>query len=456
MPNNYVLLETIALTQSAASVTFDNLPTSGYTDLKVVASARADAVDGGTASWMSTLIRINGSSTGSHSFIYGTGSGAFASSNGSTIWTYTVGSNATANTFGSFEFYLPNYRSTTQFKSYSVDAVTENNATLSGLWMDAGLVSNNAAVTSLGFATNTGNFVAGSTFSLYGIAALNTTPILAPKATGGNIVANDGTFWYHAFTSSGNFVPQVGLTADLLVVAGGGGGSYYFGSGAGAGGLLTFTGQSLLNGTNYNCIVGAGGSGATSGSANTGNDSQFGALTLVKGGGGGQIYDAGNGINGGSGSGAVSSSTNRTGGSPTTGQGFAGGNVVGGLTGFYPNAGGGGAGGVGESITSGSDAGGDGGVGLTSALTNAMGAATNLGQLSSSNYYFAGGGGAGSFGGGGVGAGGLGGGGAGSAGTGTAGTANTGGGGGAAGSINTSNLGGRGGSGVIIIRYPIA
>jgi hypothetical protein len=40
MPNNYVLLETIALTQAAASVTFDNLPTSGYTDLKVVISAR--------------------------------------------------------------------------------------------------------------------------------------------------------------------------------------------------------------------------------------------------------------------------------------------------------------------------------------------------------------------------------------------------------------------------------
>jgi hypothetical protein len=43
MPNNMILLETIALTQSAASVTFDNLPTSGYTDLKIVISARTEA-----------------------------------------------------------------------------------------------------------------------------------------------------------------------------------------------------------------------------------------------------------------------------------------------------------------------------------------------------------------------------------------------------------------------------
>ena len=451
MPNNYVLLETIALTQSAASVTFDNLPTSGYTDLKIVVSA---ATNGGSGSDQ-TLIKFNGSTTGYSARLLG-GTGSAASS--VTIANYAMPNNTTgqtANTFNNGEIYIPNYRASNN-KSYSADGAQENNATAAYMWMTAGLWSNTAAITSIQLYTSADSYIAGSTFSLYGIAALGTTPVTAPKATGGNIVANDGTYWYHAFTSSGYFVPQVGLTADVLVVAGGGGGSYYHGSGAGAGGLLTFTGQSLTSGTNYNCTVGAGGSGATGGSANTGNDSQFGALTLVKGGGGGQTYAVGNGVNGGSGSGATSSSTNKVGGSPTTGQGYAGGDVTGGLTGYYPNAGGGGAGGVGGSITSGSQAGGSGGIGLTSALTNAMGAATNLGQLSSSNYYFAGGGGAGSFGGGGVGSGGLGGGGAGSAGTGTAGTPNTGGGGGAGGSISTSNLGGAGGSGVIIIRYPIA
>jgi hypothetical protein len=42
MPANYVLLERIELNASAASVTFSNIPQSGYTDLKVVVSARSD------------------------------------------------------------------------------------------------------------------------------------------------------------------------------------------------------------------------------------------------------------------------------------------------------------------------------------------------------------------------------------------------------------------------------
>jgi len=47
MAENYVLLETINLTQTASSITFDNLPTSGYTDLKVVASIRGDRAGDG-------------------------------------------------------------------------------------------------------------------------------------------------------------------------------------------------------------------------------------------------------------------------------------------------------------------------------------------------------------------------------------------------------------------------
>ncbi len=35
MPNNYVLLERTELAASAASVTFANIPQTGYTDLKI-------------------------------------------------------------------------------------------------------------------------------------------------------------------------------------------------------------------------------------------------------------------------------------------------------------------------------------------------------------------------------------------------------------------------------------
>jgi hypothetical protein len=456
MPNNYILLETIALTQSAASVTFDNLPTSGYTDLKIVASARttvASNVEGSS-------ITFNGSNT--YATRFAQGDGGSASSGTQTILNALLfnGANATANTFGNSEMYIPNYRSTNQ-KSVSGDGVSENNATQAFAGLFAASASLTSAITSITIAgNNSGSFVAGSIFSLYGIAALGTTPVLAPKATGGNIVANDGTYWYHAFTSSGNFVPQVGLTADVLVVAGGGGGAYD-GGGGGAGGVLGFASQSLSI-QNYNCTIGAGGTGGlTLGSplGTNGVDSQFAALTLVKGGGyGGSSEQAPTNfppnIGGSGGGGARYNTPAQTGAAGISGQGNAGGNGV-----FtapqYGAGGGGGKGTVGSNGTS--TAGGAGGAG-TDSVTNwgalsSVFTATNLGV----SGFIGGGGGGGTYVAGTQGVGGSGGGGNGStsATAGTAGTANTGGGGGA-GAGATNLIGRSGGSGVILIRYPIA
>ena len=438
MPNNYILLETIALTQSAASVTFDNLPTSGYTDLKIVISART--ADTGLV-YDGLKVVFNGVTTGySDRLIYSEatayGSATFTSG-ASTRFQYAATNASTANTFGNTEIYIPNYRSS-NFKSTLSDSATENNATASLLGLNAGLWSNTAAITSIAISTNSGaNLLANSTFSLYGIAALGTTPVIAPKATGGNIVANDGTYWYHAFTSSGNFVPQTGLTADVLVIAGGGGGGRSFGGGGGAGGLLAFTSQALANGTNYACTIGAGGAnqGGSAFAGNNGNDSQFASLTLVKGGGGGG-YDAGGGVgsngkNGGSGGGGSRVGFG-TGGAPTTGQGFRGGNQTG--TG---GTGGGGAGATGQDLSGSSGTGGNG-----SSAYSTWGIATNTGQNVSGTRWYAGGGG------GQAGAGGNGGGGQnidGQPSTVANGTANTGGGGGGD-TVNSS-----GGSGIIIV-----
>jgi hypothetical protein len=156
----------------------------------------------------------------------------------------------TANTFSNGEIYIPNYTSS-NYKSYSADSVTENNATTSFATMLAGLWSNTSAINSITMVLGSGASIAtGSTFSLYGLAAVSTTPAIAPKADGGNVIATDGTYWYHAFLSNGTFTPQVGLSADVLVVAGGGGGgSYAVGGGGGAGGLRVLTSQSLVNAT---------------------------------------------------------------------------------------------------------------------------------------------------------------------------------------------------------------
>jgi len=274
------------------------------------------------------------------------------------------------------------------------------------------------------------------------------TPSALPSVSGGTLYS-DSTYYYRAFTSTGNLVvSNASLTADILVVAGGGG---TMAGGGGAGGLLTFSSQSISTGT-YTCTIGSGGAGVSGNSAGAGKgvNSQFGALTAAIGGGAGGGAGAATYKDGGSGGGAGDNGAAGTyKGLGTSGQGNDGGEGV--ASSPYPGGGGGGAGGAGTTA-SGANSAGNGGIGATSALINAIGAATGLGQLSGGNYYFAGGGGA-SFHDSGTtpGTGGLGGGGNGANGNGTNGTANTG--GGAGGGLAGSATGGTGGSGIIIVRY---
>ena len=422
----------------AASVT---LPATGtipqtYTDLKVVVSSRS-ARGGGQVS-DGVAIQFNGS-TSNLSMRYLDGNGSAASSSTDTaIWTRTSASGATASTFGNAEFYIPNYTSS-NFKSVSVDGVSENNATSAFAMLSAGLWSNTAAITSIRLVSiNAENFVEGSTFYLYGISNVTS----GSKATGG-IVSSDGTYNYHMFPFSGTFTPTTAISADVLVIAGGGGGGGY--GGGGAGGVAYQAGRSL-SATGYSITVGAGGGGTNASGVRgvTGGNSTFDTITANGGGGGGPGDATGN--NGGSGGGG---GYNLGGGTATQG-------TSGGATGYGNNGGQGSA-----TIVSGGGGGGSGaaGAGTTGASTRPSGGdglatwstwaiAT---QTGANNGYYAGGGGGGSTTVGGFG--GLGGGGAGNTGNGAGSNAliNTGSGGGG----GRDQVGGAGGSGLVIIRYAI-
>lgn len=448
---NYVLLDRIELNNTAASVTFDNIPQSGYTDLKIVISGRTNRaleVDG-------INVSFNTGGTYSGRRLYGAGSGTPGSDTTYAGMPFMTAANATANTYGNAEIYIPNYRSSNA-KSFSIDGVGETNATTTYMGLGAGLWSGTGAITTVTLSPETGTaLLAGSTFSLYGIAQVGTTPAIAPKADGGNVIATDGTYWYHAFLSNGTFTPQVGLSCDYLVVAGGGGGGNNNGGGGGAGGLrstVTATGGggslesaiSVAANTNYAITIGAGGASTngttTGGPGFDGTSSTFSTVTSVGGGGGGGYPSNLNGRSGGSG-GGVGNNPTATSGSGTTNQGYRGGtsgNAIGG------GGGGGGAGAVGTNETG--SAAGSGGAGVA---ISTFASATGTGV---SNYY-AGGGGAGTFSGS-YGTGGAGGGGNGAA-TGVAGVVNTGSGGGGSGANSSTNYSGAGGSGIIIIRYAV-
>lgn len=420
--STYTPIATQTVASSTASVTFTSIP-QNYTDLVLVFSG----VGGNNIS-----LQFNGDTSASYSItrIQGDGSTAGSSRYNSVTSMYGPYS-ATQNTT---IWQIPNYTNETLYKT----GLAKGGGAGTQVELYTGLWQKQNPITSITVVTPSANISAGSVISIYGIAAGNSSA----KATGGNIVTTDGSYWYHTFTSSGTFIPSQALTCDYLVVAGGGGGGYDAGGGGGAGGLLTSIGGTPLSLTaqTYIATVGAGGTAGTANRGGNGGNSIFASITATGGGGGGSrtaTYKIG--ANGGSAGGG--SGDGGTGGTASpTGQGNNGGN---GNASYTPGGGGGGAGAVGNNTTSETNPG-SGGNGLSNSITG-----------SSVTYAGGGGGGYNANNNGGTGGGGTG----GRAGTGTsaavAGTANLGGGGGGGSNSSWQINGAQGGSGVIIIRYAV-
>jgi hypothetical protein len=178
MAATYTLISSQVLATSAASVTFSSIPQT-YTDLVLKVSARTDlanptdfidiAINSSTDQTYSTTslsTRTAGSSLG-----YQSTSGSSTYYIGSGISTYTDAASATSSTFGSSEFYFPNYTSSA-YKVISNFSVSENNAVATALMaVGANLRSSTAAITGLKITSDAAaNFVSGSSFYLYGIS----------------------------------------------------------------------------------------------------------------------------------------------------------------------------------------------------------------------------------------------------------------------------------------------
>lgn len=152
----------------ASSITFSSIPQT-YTDLVVRVSARTDR-SGFTYDNIRTY--PNGSSANlSDRYLLGYGSGVVSATDTSGLGAAGAdGASATANTFSNVEVYIPNYTSS-NYKSFSTDAVLENNATDGRQGMTASLWSSTSAITSLQIVPSSGpNFVQYTTAYLYGIS----------------------------------------------------------------------------------------------------------------------------------------------------------------------------------------------------------------------------------------------------------------------------------------------
>ena len=148
---------------STTTYTFSSIP-STYTDLILVSSAQMSGT-GTTGSF-----RFNGDTGSNYSFTYLYGNGTSAASgrqSNQTAGIWDSWADRLSNTmFETDILHIMNYSNTTTYKtalSRSNSSVTTEAAV--NLWRST------AAINSLTVYISTGNFVAGSTFTLYGIQA---------------------------------------------------------------------------------------------------------------------------------------------------------------------------------------------------------------------------------------------------------------------------------------------
>ena len=168
----YTPIASQTLSASASEILFSNIP-QGYTDLIVIVQGRFDSAN----TIREIGFRFNGDSGTNYSSTRIIGDGSTASSDRLTNFNnmrfgVLPAASATASELGNAIFHLQNYSNSTTYKT----VLNRTNYAGTGGWTVAsvGLWRNTAAITSLRIAiseTQTGNFVSGSTFTLYGITA---------------------------------------------------------------------------------------------------------------------------------------------------------------------------------------------------------------------------------------------------------------------------------------------
>lgn len=166
----YEPIATTTLGSAATSHTFSSIP-STYTDLIVVANV------GASTDTEVFSCRVNSDSGSNYSVtgLWGTGSGSGASQRATNETRMSLSRGigvGTANAAMTAIVYFQNYANTSVNKTV-LARIAENSATYPGTGAYVSLWRNTNAITSIQFflANGTATFNAGSTFTLYGIAA---------------------------------------------------------------------------------------------------------------------------------------------------------------------------------------------------------------------------------------------------------------------------------------------
>jgi hypothetical protein len=160
----YEPIATNTLSSSAATVTFSSISGS-YTDLIIICSVKGSASNG------TIQVRFNGDTGTNYSYtrMYGVGSGTPGTDRSSNVSSMQL-EDAGASFSGQFivaRGFINNYSNSTTYKTMIGRGDEVGNVTMatSNLWR------NSSAITSITIFTPSNDFISGSTFTLYGIAA---------------------------------------------------------------------------------------------------------------------------------------------------------------------------------------------------------------------------------------------------------------------------------------------
>jgi hypothetical protein len=158
--NTYEAIATQTLGSATASVTFSSIP-STYTDLFLVFEGTC------TSGVVGCVLRFNSDTSTNYSYTILSGDGSSVSSSRSSNQTTMQVGGMTSSSRSMMIANINNYSNATTYKtvlSRQASATLETRAYV-GLWRST------AAITTVLVSTSTDTFVAGSTFSLYGIAS---------------------------------------------------------------------------------------------------------------------------------------------------------------------------------------------------------------------------------------------------------------------------------------------
>ena len=163
MPSTYTPITTTTLGSATNTVTFSSISGS-YTDLVCIMNL------GVTTDGYAPRIRFNSDTGSNYSDTIVSGNGSAASSERHSSATSIVGSSTGYNSnslSNTFIFSVNNYANTTTYKTAIGRSSSSTNeaAAFVGLWRST------AAINSITIFIGAGNFMANSTFTLYGIKA---------------------------------------------------------------------------------------------------------------------------------------------------------------------------------------------------------------------------------------------------------------------------------------------